>query len=134
MAPEAPNPSGLCHCGCGQVTPVATYAKKRWNIVKGEHTRFVLGHHPGHRGHEPGWTVLDEPCWIWTGRIRPDDGRPMWSDRIAYRRVYEEHRGPIPASHDLHHRCHNRICVNPAHLELLPKTEHAHQHQANVTR
>jgi hypothetical protein len=134
MVRDAPNPSGLCFCGCGQATPIATKTSAQWGHVKGQPTRYVRGHHPGHRGHAPGWTVLDTPCWIWTGRIRPDDGRPMWSDELAYRRVYEEQVRPLSDDEVLHHVCHNRICVNPSHLEPLVDAEHARQHQANMTR
>jgi hypothetical protein len=40
-----PNPSGLCGCGCGQATPIAT-AHNGNGIVRGEHVRYVKGHQP----------------------------------------------------------------------------------------
>jgi hypothetical protein len=39
-----PNPSGLCMCGCGQTTPLATWTDSRDGTVKGEHSRCVQGH------------------------------------------------------------------------------------------
>jgi hypothetical protein len=29
--------------------------------------------------------------------------------------MYERHVGPIPNGYDVHHRCGNRLCVNPEH-------------------
>lgn len=39
----APNPSGMCFCGCGKTTPLAT-ATSLPNRIKGQHTRFCHGH------------------------------------------------------------------------------------------
>ena len=38
------NRTGLCECGCGQVTTVATKTNSKENIRKGEHRRFIIGH------------------------------------------------------------------------------------------
>jgi hypothetical protein len=38
----------LCECGCGEATP--KYDRSNGNYRKGEHTRFVWGHHM-RRGH-----------------------------------------------------------------------------------
>lgn len=37
--------SGLCECGCGHRTRVATKTDKRRGHVKGEPLRFINGHH-----------------------------------------------------------------------------------------
>lgn len=76
------------------------------------------------------WTKIDQrgpdECWPWTGRLIPQGygaawfcGRPARAHRIAYELV----RGPIPPGEGYHgtvvrHRCDNRPCCNPAHLEL----------------
>lgn len=39
--------------------------------------------------------------------------------------VYERLVGPIPEDIDLHHRCPNKACVNPEHLE--PRRREAHR-------
>jgi hypothetical protein len=44
IKPEPPNPSGLCMCGCGGVTPIAKRSISAREIVRGEHTKFLLGH------------------------------------------------------------------------------------------
>ena len=43
-SPDAPNPSGLCQCGCGQLTPIAKSTRPNRGWVKGEHVRFMPGH------------------------------------------------------------------------------------------
>lgn len=40
----APNPSGLCQCGCGAVTAIATGGSRKAGTVAGEHVRFMVGH------------------------------------------------------------------------------------------
>lgn len=40
-----PNPSGLCMCGCGRVTPLATQNDPRNGIKKGQHRRYCKSHH-----------------------------------------------------------------------------------------
>jgi hypothetical protein len=39
-----PNPSGLCICGCGQTTPLATRTRAQKGLVKGQHILFMNGH------------------------------------------------------------------------------------------
>lgn len=50
MMDRGPNPSGLCLCGCGETTPVATYTIRTRQIIAGCHLRFCPGHHIGERG------------------------------------------------------------------------------------
>ncbi len=44
---EPPNPSGLCMCGCGGVTPVADRTSKKLGHLKDEHVMHIYGHHCG---------------------------------------------------------------------------------------
>lgn len=128
-----PNPSGLCMCGCGEKTNIAPNDRARDGWVKGTPVKYVKGHagrktRGGRELHGlPGWREMDTPCWVWTGRVRQSDGRPMWSDRLAYRRVYEEQRGSVPPE-DMHHRCENPLCVNPDHLEPMKHDDHQRHH------
>ena len=68
-------------------------------------------------------------CWIWTGRLRKEDGRAMSGRTIyAYRTVYEAATGePCPPG-VAHHRCENPACVNPEHLEFITQGEHLKGH------
>lgn len=60
-------------------------------------------------------------CVAWTGRVGPNgygyftvDGLNTAAHRFAWERV----NGPIPADRVVDHSCHNRACVNVAHLRL----------------
>jgi hypothetical protein len=63
----------------------------------------------------------DNSCWEWTG-ARTDRGygavkaagRCLHSHRIAYELTH----GPIPAGLLVRHRCDNKGCCRPSHLEL----------------
>jgi hypothetical protein len=41
-----PVPEGYCQCGCGEPTPIATKTRtSEGGAVKGQHKRFIHGHH-----------------------------------------------------------------------------------------
>ncbi len=67
-------------------------------------------------------------CWVWTasvnqttryGQFFPKHGQPVDAHRFSY----ELANGPIPEKRDVHHKCHVRHCVNPAHLEAVTRAE-----------
>lgn len=73
--------------------------------------------------------VLDgkpSPCHIWTG---PDsgDGRGGGYGRMSLNSqtvavhlvVYTHYYGYIPGKKQVDHKCSNRLCCNPSHLELM---------------
>lgn len=67
-------------------------------------------------------------CWIWNGAINHGGygivqvGRGIGTDR-THRVVYEALVGPIPEGMTLDHLCFNPACVNPAHLDLVTRSE-----------
>lgn len=68
-----------------------------------------------------------ESCWIWTGPVQSagygihsQHGLQFLAHRFSYVRV----KGIIPFGKDLHHRCRNKICVNPDHLEIVSRKYH----------
>lgn len=68
-------------------------------------------------------------CHIW--RPKPSEkgyGR-FWLGKTvrAHRFAYEQAVGPIPDGYDIDHRCRNRRCVRPSHLEAVT-------HRVNVLR
>lgn len=66
-------------------------------------------------------------CWMWqlsltrTGYGQVTYGGKKWA---AHRLFYEQHVGPIPEKHHVHHECRTRSCVNPDHLRAVTSSEH----------
>jgi hypothetical protein len=122
----------LCECGCGEKTPLAKNTDRRWGTVKGQPVRFVRGHA---RRKSPVEYVEEDrgftsPCWIWQ-RARDSKGycKPyppeLKTTQHARRRYYERVRGPVPTGLVLDHLCRVRLCVNPWHLEAVPRAINA---------
>lgn len=64
----------------------------------------------------------DDDCWLWTGGLVGRDSRPYFSvdgkKLLAYRIVYELMTGEeLPSGTFIRHRCDNRVCCNPHHME-----------------
>jgi hypothetical protein len=78
--------------------------------------------------------VTTSDCWEWQGYInRARGGYGMigvgstkdGTKRTAYVHcvAYEHYVGPIPEGMEIDHRCHNKICVNPAHMAVATHAE-----------
>lgn len=73
-----------------------------------------------------GWTVVSRvlgisACWEWDGTLMANGyGYVHCGGKLlrAHRVSYEVFRGDIPAGQVVRHRCNNKRCVNPHHLEL----------------
>lgn len=69
----------------------------------------------------------DNGCWNWLAAPTTAGYGAflLGKTRVkAHRMAYMLLLGDIPAGHDLHHVCENKLCVNPAHL--LPVTRRDH--------
>lgn len=79
------------------------------------------------------------PCWVWTGsRNGSGYGRwasPVWpGDTYAHRVAYRMEVGQIPAGQEIDHRCFNRACVNPAHLQVASLADNRRSHDPRRLR
>ena len=115
MSPRISETAELkCECGCG-------HRPKPGN-------RFLKNHHA--RKHYPGFKVNGNGCWEWQGAQDHGYGK-MKRDQIlwwSHRYFYTKIRGPIPPGLHLHHKCENKICVNPDHLEPMSPSENGNLH------
>ncbi len=70
---------------------------------------------------------LDGECWLWTGSISRAYGQFRLDNKVhwAHRIAYAIFNGTIPNRMDVHHNCHNALCVNPDHIELLTRGDNA---------
>lgn len=118
-------PLGLCQCGCGEATEIATRNRTKPPMVAGRPTLFVKGHH-----RKPDRVLIDSntACWEWQLTTNTEgygncwyEGRLQPAHRVAYKLLI----GEIPEwADDLHHKCENRRCVNPGHLEPITTQKH----------
>jgi hypothetical protein len=70
----------------------------------------------------------DTGCWLWQGHQDRDGyGRikeVLFRDERAHRAYYTLLVGPIDDGKHLHHKCENKACVNPNHLEQISVEAH----------
>lgn len=69
------------------------------------------------------WKRVDKSaaCWVWEGRVARNGYGVFTIGRkthVAHRFAYLDVAGAIPDGIQLDHICHNRRCVNPAHLRF----------------
>lgn len=78
-----------------------------------------------------------EACWLWLGKVRVPSGygvvRRNSKDIYAHRYSYELAGNVIPDGYSIHHRCHNRLGVNPHHLQALTVSEHSKLEASLIT-
>lgn len=47
----------------------------------------------------------------------------------VHRATWEAVNGPIPDGMAIHHKCHNKLCSEISHLELMDRREHGRMHR-----
>lgn len=81
---------------------------------------------------------MHTPCWVWMGR--PGHGYPLFSfygTRVnAHAFAFHTLRSPHPRHKGriLHHRCRNKMCVNPEHLQMVTRAVHPRYHPQHRVR
>lgn len=81
-----------------------------------------------------GYDVDDNGCWNWKGATASGYGVIVLNRKVAaehgvgrnyqtHRASYEIHHGPIPEGHVVRHKCDNKLCLNPDHLEVGTQRE-----------
>lgn len=74
-------------------------------------------------------------CWIFTGGEVGNTGYgKFWLNNRtarAHRVSFVALKGPIPLDRIIDHKCRQRCCVNPAHLDLV--THYENQHRSPLT-
>jgi len=64
---------------------------------------------------------LQTDCWVWTAA--KSAGYGWFRDGYAHRWSYEHFIGEIPEGKLIRHKCDNRLCANPDHLEIGTKAD-----------
>lgn len=75
-------------------------------------------------GHCLEWTGAKHPAGY--GNVYNREDRRTW---LAHRMAYTLAVGAIPAGLTIDHRCHNLLCVNPAHLQVVARGENTRRAQ-----
>ena len=101
---------------------------------------------PSGNGHRNGMRYarlvdIGEPgqCWNWLGSINKITGygKKQWFSEtwLAHRWVWTMLCGKIPHGMTINHKCRNRKCVNPHHLELMTMVDNCrHGGGSKLTR
>lgn len=81
------------------------------------------------------WEKVDlrgaDECWLWIGTTSDNGYGHLFDGEIVY-----AHRfavcvsGRDPWGYDVHHLCENKLCVNPAHLEMMRREDHQRLHKS----
>jgi HNH endonuclease len=85
------------------------------------------------------WTrvhKIPDGCWEWTGvrhrgpygptyGVLPFNGKKLVAHKFLWTQILGRE---VPKGKCLHHKCGNKACINPEHLELLTFEEHRGRH------
>lgn len=87
---------------------------------------------PFRSGHD--YVIEVDGCWTWMHKRDAQGyghltGSPVAGERRAHRAAYAAANGPIPRGDHIHHRCENKACINPAHLEHHTHSRHLQIHR-----
>jgi hypothetical protein len=78
--------------------------------------------------------IPESECWYWDGNLDKDGYGVTWNGlttKKAHRESYKEFVDHIPDGMAIHHRCGERSCINPRHLECVDAREHNTMHASH---
>lgn len=107
---------GLCECGCGQKTSLASQTDRRRGYVKGEPMRFMVGHSGGQQRHnrpiirEDGYRLISRP------EHPRADSRGYVREHIVI--AEDALGGPLPDEAEVHHVNEKRADNRPSNLVI----------------
>jgi hypothetical protein len=83
-------------------------------------------------------------CWEHDGKLNREGGYPrttLWCKErkkchkvMTHRAMFLIVHGDIPEGHEIDHICHNHICCNPDHLQLLSIPDNRAKNQWAIRR
>jgi hypothetical protein len=126
-----PNPSGLCMCGCGEVTPISRFTNSRTGVVKGKPSRYIPFHHL--RGVKRGsGRVMNSQGYVLLRM--PDHPRANKGYVLEHRITAETMIGrPLEAGEHVHHLNGERADNRPENLVVLSQRDHGKLHGSGHT-
>ena len=127
-------PVGLCQCGCGGKTAIATKNCAATNRIKGHPMQYIRGHNALNPPIDPTAGIhyaiedrgYDSECWVWLGTMTHGYAiiTVLGKRMRAHKYVYEYLHGPIPPDSVGHHKCPTKNCVRPDHVKWITQSEH----------
>lgn len=71
-------------------------------------------------------------CWIWMGSTSGGYGQFFFEGVLqkAHRVAFQLFGEKLEEGKDLHHNCEVKLCVNPAHVSQLTRSEHKLWHSS----
>ncbi len=127
---KVPNPSGLCMCGCGEQTSVATQNDPKNGILKGQHRRYCRGH--WHRGVRRSAETRARMSAANTGKgTGPRHARWNGGRQRRYGRVFHLVGKGHPLANAAGYAAEHRLVFSAALGRFLTSEEHVHHLDLN---
>ena len=99
--------------------------------------RDAMGRYSVSRKRSIEWSEQTNGCWNLISHSLSTQGYPSIKRNEkrsnAHRFIYEECFGWVPRGMVVRHKCDNRLCINPEHLELGTQKDNTHDKSRNGT-